>query len=366
MVSLVISWPLMRVLIVLSHRHALLDRPGSEAHKELKPAVPNVGGVAVIAAVVGPAVAGLIGCAVLEAAGRGSALTTAVASVDHRAWGLIGATLLLHAVGLLDDRRALGALPKLAAQGVAATLVIWLVGSRAMEVAGAPLSVALTVLWIVAITNAFNFLDNMDGLSTGVAAVIAAVFLLCAAAAGQWLVATLAGALLGALLGFLWFNLPPARAYLGDGGSLVIGLLLSVVALEMTYHVAPGAETTPPAGAPAALSRDTRWHAVLMPLVVFAVPLYDLVSVTLIRLREGRSPMTGDRNHFSHRLVKLGLSRPAAVTVIWLATLATAAGGLVIARVEADAAALVAVQVAAVLATLAVLEIGGHRARARR
>jgi UDP-GlcNAc:undecaprenyl-phosphate GlcNAc-1-phosphate transferase len=267
-------------------------------------------------------------------------------------------------MGLFDDRRPLGPWSKLVVQVGVGVALATSGGSRVFDFAVptplAPdqawmaylplLSVVVTVLWIVAITNAFNFLDNMDGLTGGVAAVIAGIYLAITLQNGQWFVASLAGVLLGALLGFLWFNLPPAKLYLGDGGSLVVGLLLAVISVRSTYAVGSFGD------ADAGLTLRSGWHAVLAPLVIFAVPLYDLVSVSLIRLRQGRSPLSGDRNHFSHRLVRLGLSRPAAVWVVVLATLATGLGGVLMSGVTAWQAALIALQAGAVLATLAALE----------
>ncbi|HYE02798.1 MAG TPA: hypothetical protein VD963_06150 [Phycisphaerales bacterium] len=160
--------------------------------------------------------------------------------------------------------------------------------------------------------------------------------------------AALLALLLGALLGFLWFNFPilgarPRRAtiFMGDGGSLVVGFLLGFLTARTTYYT--------PAGGGA-------WYGVLMPVVVLAVPLYDLAAVTAIRLWQGRSPLVGDLNHLSHRLVRRGLSRRSAVLVIWGLTAATAIGGISLGRLEGWQAALVGAQTALVLGVLAVLE----------
>ena len=268
-------------------------------------------------------------------------------------WVLLAGLAALHTLGLVDDRRALGPLPKLAAMAGVAGLLVLAGGTRALTLlddaapGGWVVSAALTSLWIVAIVNAVNFLDNADGLAAGVASVAAGVFAALALGSGQWFVAGLCFLLLGALAGFLWFNRPPARLYLGDGGSLVVGALLAVVSVRLTY-----------AGTGAG---DGPAHAVFVPLVVLAVPLYDLVSVSVIRLRRGVSPMTGDRNHFSHRLVRLGLPPAAAVGVIWLATLATGLGGLLLPRVGPGGAAVVVAQCGAVLLTLALLEAASLR-----
>ena len=155
------------------------------------------------------------------------------------------------------------------------------------------------------------------------------------------------------------FNFPPARLFMGDGGSLPMGMLLAVIAIRTTYVDAGGDAD----GASMDVFRG-EWHAVLTPLVVLAVPLYDLCSVVLIRLRQGRKPWVGDNQHFSHRLVLLGLSRRRAVGVIYLATAATGLGGLVMGRVEPWQAGVIAGASAAVLAMIGLLEHGSARFRA--
>ena len=135
----------------------------------------------------------------------------------------MGSVVVLHVVGLLDDCRPLGALPKFAAQLAVALFTAWPMGIRVAEALSPPISILLTVLWIVLITNAFNFLDNMDGLSAGVAAIAAAIFAVAAMGAGQVFVPMMAWVVVGALLGFLVFNFSPASIYMGDAGSLVVG-----------------------------------------------------------------------------------------------------------------------------------------------
>ncbi|MEO1236320.1 MAG: MraY family glycosyltransferase, partial [Planctomycetota bacterium] len=214
---------------------------------------------------------------------------------------------------------------------------------------------AVSVAWVVVVTNAMNFLDNMDGLAAGVGLVAGGLYLAATLIGGQWFVAALAALLCGALAGFLVFNLPPARLYLGDGGSLVVGLLLAVISVRTTY-------VAPPEGALAAAGSVSggAWFGVLMPVLVLAVPLYDFVSVTLIRVSRGQSPLRGDHNHFSHRLRRRGLSVRATLGVILLATVATGLGGVMLGRLEGWQAGLVAGQSAAVLGVLALLEWGGR------
>jgi UDP-GlcNAc:undecaprenyl-phosphate GlcNAc-1-phosphate transferase len=279
------------------------------------------------------------------------------------ALGVLMGVAALYVLGVIDDRLRLGPWIKLVVQLAVATALTLLGDMRLLAFlgtwygpAGAAASVVLSILWIVAITNAMNFLDNMDGLSGGVGAIIAALYLAAALIGGQWFVAGLAALLLGALLGFLVFNFPPARLFMGDGGSLPLGFLLAVVSIRTTNFAsarlaAPRPETLLPPG---------HWYGVLMPIVVMAVPLYDLVSVTFLRLRLGRSPLRADRNHFSHRLVRRGLRPRSAVLVIWLATAATGLGGVMLGTLRQWQAALVAGQTLATLAMLALLESSSH------
>ncbi|MAE64957.1 MAG: undecaprenyl-phosphate alpha-N-acetylglucosaminyl 1-phosphate transferase, partial [Phycisphaeraceae bacterium] len=256
-------------------------------------------------------------------------------------------------LGLVDDRRSLGPRIKLLTQFTVAAILAGPLDIRIFELLetyGAPgiaASIAISCLWMVAITNAVNMLDNMDGLAAGVSAVIAATYLAATLIGQQWFVASLCALLLGALVGFLAFNYPRARLYMGDGGSLVVGMLLAVISIRTTYF---NPDTR--------IATDTHWYVVLMPLVVMAVPLYDLISVCVVRLRAGRSPFVGDQNHFSHRLVRRGMSRPAAVALIWLITLATSLGGVMFTTLAPWQAVLVAVQTAAMIAVLALLDFG--------
>jgi UDP-GlcNAc:undecaprenyl-phosphate GlcNAc-1-phosphate transferase len=220
------------------------------------------------------------------------------------------------------------------------------VGIRAAEALPAPLSIGLTVLWIVVITNAFNFLDNMDGLSAGVAAIASAIFALAAADAGQVFVPALAWIVVGALLGFLCFNFSPATIIMGDAGSLVVGFLLSVVTILTTYYD-PARDLTP--------------LGVVVPLMVLAVPLYDVISVVTHRLRLGESPFRGDRRHFSHRLVKGGMTPRGAVLTIYLATAATGLPAIILSRVDWFGAGLLFGQCLCVVVMIALLEQSASR-----
>src|SRR5206468_2603105 len=171
----------------------------------------------------------------------------------------------LHVLGLWDDRKALGPYVKLVVQLLAAgVLVIAFPEMRVLTALRPAVSIPVTILWIVGITNAFNFLDNMDGLSAGIAAVATTAFLITTLLIQQWFIAGSLALLLGALLGFLCFNFPPASIFMGDSGSLVIGFILGVLTVRTTFL-------------PKGMNWGAGWYAVFAPLIVLAVPLYDLI-----------------------------------------------------------------------------------------
>lgn len=213
---------------------------------------------------------------------------------------LIGAALI-SAIGLLDDKRPLPASVKFAAQSLAFGLVIGL--GTSVVLPGAPVGINWTVtfVWLAIITNAINFLDNMDGLCAGVAAVACAFIVLMANISGQYFVGPLAAALLGACLGFLRYNFKPARIFMGDAGSLMLGYMLAVMCLQLRFPTN---------------STFVTW---MVPLFILGVPLFDLTLVTIARLRRGVNPLTAaGKDHTSHRLVRMGLSQREAVLTIYL------------------------------------------------
>ncbi|MBS3733355.1 MAG: undecaprenyl/decaprenyl-phosphate alpha-N-acetylglucosaminyl 1-phosphate transferase [Phycisphaerae bacterium] len=333
-------------------RLGMLDRPAR--HKAHARPTPALGGSAIFAAVLGPSLLALALARVWAAtdvppwlATRAPSLArhvTGAAARSPMALGLLGCAAALHVVGLIDDRKHLGAWTKLAAQVAVALIAAWALHVRVLTLAGPTISIAVSVVWLVVVTNAFNFLDNMDGLSAGVALVCCVALLAAAADMGQVFVGAWLCLLIGALGGFLPYNFAPARTFMGDAGSMTIGFLIGVVSCLTTY-VPPDAERL--------------IYGLFVPLVLLAVPLYDTVSVVILRLIAGSNPMIGDRRHFSHRLVRRGMSVRTAVVTIYLCTGATALGACLLPRVDMVGGALVLSQTIAVLAIIALLEAGG-------
>lgn len=231
--------------------------------------------------------------------------------------GILTGATLVALLGIADDRRPLAPSLKLAGQ-VACTLLLIASGVQ-VQLSGVLLTGTaevlvdgvLTILWVVTITNAMNFMDNMDGVLGGVAAAASGSFMLLAVANGQELVAPLSAALLGASLGFLVYNFNPASIFMGDGGSLFLGFVLAALGIKLRF---PGQ------------SPHVTW---MVPVLVLAVPLFDLALVVVSRSRRGVNPFTtGGQDHLSHRLVRRGATGREAALAIWL--LACAAGGAAI------------------------------------
>lgn len=336
-----------------ARRSGFVDRP--RGHKKHLAPVALGGGIVLVVAICGPILAGTLLAWVLDhntATSAGPADPASLAAIIQThlsgvasklpvVLAIAAGAVVLHIVGLIDDRKALGPWPKLVAQFAVAIFIAGPVGIRAVEALPAPISITVSVLWIVVIINAFNFLDNMDGLSAGVGAIAAAIFAIASMSAGQIFVPVMAWVVVGALLGFLVFNFSPATIFMGDAGSLVVGYLMGVLTILVTFYD-PARSLTP--------------LGVVVPLVVLAVPLYDVISVVVRRIRVGESPFKGDWRHFSHRLVKRGMTPRGAVLTIYLATAATALPAIVLPRVDWPLASLLLVQCLCVVAMIAILE----------
>jgi UDP-GlcNAc:undecaprenyl-phosphate GlcNAc-1-phosphate transferase len=212
---------------------------------------------------------------------------------------LVGASLMSF-LGVWDDRRSLSPLLKLVGQFMAASILV-LSGVRIGTFPWEALNIAITLAWVVVITNAMNLLDNMDGLSGGVGATAAIFFLLLAAMNDQYLVGALSAALVGACLGFLVYNFNPATIFMGDAGSLFLGFILAAVGIKLRF--------------PDGLQIVT-W---MVPVLIMGLPLFDTALVVMSRLRRGFNPLTTPgKDHVSHRLVAMGYTRREAVLICYL------------------------------------------------
>jgi len=250
--------------------------------------------------------------------------------------------LVLFVLGLWDDKKHLSPFFKLSVQFAVAIIAAFFADIRVeFFIESRIITSLLSAVWIVLIINAFNFLDNMDGASAGIAVIISCILFTAAALSGQVFVGGLALVFIGALSGFLVFNFPPAKIFMGDAGSLVVGFFVAMLSLRTTYYHE---------------AQSGQWYAVFMPLVVMAVPLYDFISVTGLRIRQGKSPFIGDTQHFSHRLKKHGLTDTQTVLTLYLATLCTGLGAIFLYQVNLAGAILIFIQTVMVLSIVAIFE----------
>jgi len=290
-------------------RTNLVDDPG---HRKIHTApVPLAGGFAVLTGILLPLAAGAVLLKLEIVRLATAALITH--GVNRRAVELgvlaLGA-VAITILGWLDDKHELRALPKFIGQMLVAAAVAAACKRITLFVPSEIFSYAVTILWLLTVINAFNFMDNMNGLCAGVGAIGAFFFAVLAMANGEYLVAITGFLMCGALAGFLPWNFPNARAFLGDAGSHLVGYLLAVMAILPHFYT----------------RQNPRPLAVLAPLLVLAVPLLDLAQVTIFRTLNKKPFWLGDTNHLSHRLVRAGLSRTTAVLILWL--LAAAGGAL--------------------------------------
>ena len=283
----------------------IIDTPGG--HKSHRAPVPYLGGVAMVAAF---SVAMVIGVVVRRSAQFDDGqISITFGNLFSQGEGLVrelavvlGLALVFAAMGLIDDLRGLSPVFRfVVGLGLATVLVAYGV------VLESPLpdwlDMVISVVWILGMTNAFNLLDNIDGLAAGTAAIASGAFFVIAILNDQQYSALLAIGLAGAMLGFLRSNFAPATIYMGDAGSLFIGFMMAYLGLKMRTNVAEIPQ-------------------LFAPVLVLGVAVLDTTVVVVSRLRRGLSPFTGGQDHLSHRFLRLGLSVRRSVTVLLVATFA--------------------------------------------
>ena len=349
-VSIVLTWVARKV----APRLAFTDLPGGR--KQHRGAVPLGGGFAIFLASALPVLAAgllshlwradpslftvpeLLKEDIAAAASRLPLLLKVMAG------GLAMATL-----GLWDDVRSFTPPYKLLAQFIIAGVVALVPEVRVtLFIQVGWVQVALTAVWIVLMVNSFNLLDNMDGQSGLVAFLTGGALLVLSLQTGQHFIAGMLLALLGAVLGFLLFNLPPASIFMGDMGSMYTGYMLAIATILTSFltgrHVNP-------------------FFPVLVPLVIFAVPLYDVLSVLAIRVHKARPLLEGDRSHMSHRLMRLGMSDRMVLLTVGLMVVATSPGATIPYGSSTWRVFIPAVQAGAVVLVIILLELASARRR---
>ena len=280
-----LTTPIFRALAIKLN---IVDKPGGR--KLQKYAIPYLGGLAIIIPL-------LFSLTLLT--------FIPIFKVDRfeLLFGLVLPGVLMAIVGLLDDIYQLSALLRLISQSVAGFTTSYLLYSSNSGIQifdNSILNLFTTTIWIIGIINAFNFIDNMDGLAGGVAMFAAFGFFVISLNNGQLLVAALSAAICGSCIGFLFWNKNPARIYMGDSGALFLGFMLAAISIRVDSD------------------GSNYLQSIFTPLVMLAIPFIDTAQVIISRLRRGVSPLQGGRDHISHKLLLLGVNEKAAVQIIWL------------------------------------------------
>ena len=296
------AYMLIEPIIRASVRTGYVDIP--EGRKDHPRATPYGGGFVVLSAVALPALLGL-GLALLPTTPEWVPAEVSIHfhGIRDRApqiFALLGGAILLTVLGYVDDRKKLPVWPRLAAQVIAASLLV-LADLKATAWIPSPIVAAIvTVFFVVLVTNAHNFIDNANGALGGVAAIEASGILVLAIGHGQWFVAAVALCLLGGLLVFLPANFPKPRLFMGDAGAFLVGFLLAGLTIMLRYD-------------------DGRapWRALALPALLLLVPVIDGALVTLARLSRGVSPFTAGHDHLLHRIAVGVGSREKATMGLW-------------------------------------------------
>jgi UDP-GlcNAc:undecaprenyl-phosphate/decaprenyl-phosphate GlcNAc-1-phosphate transferase len=285
-------------IIRLAYRFRIVDVPG--VRKVHSKSIPHLGGVAVLASAA---------CPLLVMAFIPNAYSAAFHRVPIAVFALAATSLSVFMVGLIDDIKGLQARTKFIAQLLAAAVFcVWagriesIAFGRVFTLEFGWLSWPITILWIVGVTNAVNLSDGLDGLAAGICAVAIAIVAGLALHGGHMALGYLLVAVLGALLGFLFFNLNPARIFLGDAGSLLLGFVIGASSVICS-------------------AKSSTFVALALPGIALGVPIFDTLFSVMRRFMERRSLFAPDRNHFHHKLLEMGFHHRSAVLTIHIVTI---------------------------------------------
>ena len=287
-----LTWPVRALAI----RLGAMDAPNLARKTQSEP-VPYLGGVAIALGIT------ITTLAAVFIGGNKNLENTD--QIKDLALTVLLPALLLGAMGLIDDLRSLSPWPRLITQSALGTVVALVIvngGTTGTPFGTSTINTAVTIFWIVGICNSINFFDNLDGAAAGAVAIAALGVFFIAFDRGQELVSALSIVTAGATIGFLLWNKSPAKIYMGDAGALFLGIIISVATIRLN----PGIEPT--------------WKSLTIPVILLAVPLLDTCVAVFSRLARGVSPLTGGKDHLSHRLVRAGLTRPMAAIALWAAS----------------------------------------------
>ena len=287
-----LTWPVR----ALALRLGAMDAPNLARKTQVAP-VPYLGGVAIALGIT------ITTLAAVFVGGNKSGEN--VGQLKDLALTVLLPALLLGAIGLVDDLRTLLPWPRLIAQTVIGSVVALIIienGTLGTPFGTSTLNTVITIVWIVGICNSINFFDNLDGAASGAVAIAAVGIFFIAFDRGQELVSALSIVTAGATVGFLMWNKSPAKIYMGDAGALFLGVIVSVATIRLNPGIVP------------------IWQSLAIPVILLAVPLLDTCVAVFSRLSRRLSPLTGGKDHLSHRLVRAGLSRRVAAVSLWSAS----------------------------------------------
>jgi UDP-GlcNAc:undecaprenyl-phosphate GlcNAc-1-phosphate transferase len=295
----ILTWPVRALAI----RLGAMDKPNLARKTQTEP-VPYLGGVAIALGIT------FITFAAVFVGGNANGENGG--QLKDLALTVLLPALVLGAMGLLDDRRSLSPWPRLITQTIVGTIVAFVIvengtigtpfGDGTFGDSRSWINTAVTIFWIIGICNSINFFDNLDGAASGAVAIAALGVYFIAFDRGQELVSALSIVTAGATIGFLMWNKSPAKIYMGDAGALFLGIIISVATIRLNPGITP------------------TWQSLAIPVILLAVPLLDTCVAVFSRLARGLSPLTGGKDHLSHRLVRGGLTRPMAAITLWSAS----------------------------------------------
>ena len=290
-VACLVSFLSTPVVKALAYKVGAIDVPKDNRRMHKKP-IPRLGGLAIFIAFI---------LSVLL-----------FVDIDRELQGILLGSVLIVVLGVLDDSMALNAVPKFLTQ-IAAAGIAFYHGCVIQFVSNPNVfsdfsyvnlgwaSVPLTIIWIVAITNAVNFIDGLDGLAVGVSTISTASLLVIALLVSESNVAVILAALLGACLGFMPYNMNPAKIFMGDTGATFLGFILACLSVQGLF----------------------KFYAIIsfaVPFLILGVPIFDICFAILRRVLKGQNPMKADRGHVHHRLIDMGFNQKQSVAIIYMLT----------------------------------------------
>ena len=334
----------------IARRIGFIDHPHVERHKRHHRPVPVLGGPALFLTVVVTIGIGLFVTAAGDTSGLPVIINTGIIDgiqgrLRELIWIGVGAATLVI-MGMVDDRVSLPALVKFIVQALVCGLLATNPTIRVILFIDNPfVNWMVTTFWFLLILNAINFLDNMDGLAAGIAVIASLFFAIVGSVRDQYFVTLLSTVVCGASCGFLLFNRPPATIFMGDSGSQFLGLMLGLLGSMTTYYVPDKTPTT---------------ASVMIPLLILAIPIFDLATVVFIRTRLGRPFYVGDNRHISHRFEKMGMGRPVSVLLVLLLVFASGSGALTLLWLDRMGTALIFAQTFALLSVVSIIQFYGR------